>query len=176
MRGIVRTAAMLCLAAGLVVAGTAEAGADELCPMGGVVIMVAVDAEKAIEWLDDERREYLPSEEELGIRTLSDASDKIAMIIAGEFVYFGVADDRDDRETDEKNMTKAFGNELKFLKAAVQKEIKAMWKADVIDIDGGDVQKIAEAVGLGTISQDGRDWILETSDCQGMTVNLEDLD
>jgi hypothetical protein len=51
-----------------------------------------------------------------------------------------------------------------------------MWKAQVIDIDGGDVQAISEALGLGVISQDGRDWVLETADCEGMTINLEDLD
>jgi hypothetical protein len=174
MRGIVRTAAMLCLAGTLVAAGAATAGADELCPMGGAVLMVALDQDKAVEWLDDERRAYLP-DEGFGIRTVSDASDKIAMVMTTEFVFFGVADDEED-EVSDKKMNKAFGNGLKFLKEAVQKEVKAMWKAGVIDIDGGDVQAIGEAVGLGTISQDGSDWVLEAADCEGMTVNVDELD
>jgi len=166
---------MLCLAGTLVTAGAATAGADELCPMGGLVLMVALDQDKAVEWLDDERRAYLP-DEGFGIRTVSDASDKIAMVMTAEYVFFGVADDQDDEEVSDKQMSKAFGNELKFLKAAVQKEVKAMWKADVIDINGGDVQAIGQAVGLGTVSQDGRDWVLEAADCEAMTVNLEDLE
>jgi len=175
MKGFVRTAVMLCLAGSFVFLGAAAVGADELCPMGGAMLKVAVDQEKAVEWLDDDRRAYVP-DEGLGISTVSSATDKIGMILTDEFVFFGVADDRDDREADENRMTKAFGNELKFLRNAVQKEVKAMWKAQVIDIDGGDVQAISEALGLGVISQDGRDWVLETADCEGMTINLEDLD
>ena len=174
MRGFVRTFAMLCLAGSLVVAGAVTAGADELCPMGGVVVIVALDEDKAVEWLDAERRAYLPNEG-FGIMTASDFSGKIAMVMTAEYVFFGVADDEADDISDKK-MNKAFGNELKFLKQAVQKEVKAMWKADVIDIDGGDVQGISQAVGLGTVSQDGSDWVLETADCEGMTVNLEDLE
>jgi hypothetical protein len=176
MKGFVRTAVVLCLAGSLVIPGVAAAGADELCPMGGAMVKVAVDQDKAAEWLDDERRAYLPNEEGQGIRTFSEASGKIGLVLTEEFVFFGVADDRDDREADEKRMTKAFGNGLKFLRNAVQKEVKAMWKAQVIDINGSDVQAISEAVGLGVISQDGRDWVLETADCEGMTINLEDLD
>lgn len=174
MRGLVRTVAMLCLAVSLVVAGAVTAGADELCPMGGVVVMVALDEEKAVEWLDDERRAYLPNDG-MGIRTVSDASDKIAMVMTSDYVFFGVADDEAD-EVSDKQVSKAFGNGMKFLKEAVQKEVKSMWKADVIDIGGSDVQAIGKAVGLGTISQDGSDWVLEASDCEGMTVNLEDLE
>lgn len=177
MKGLFRTIVGLSLAGGLVLVGSFPAAAGELCPAGGALISAAVDSEKAVEWLDDEKRAYLTNEDgEWQVTTTSAASDKIAMVITAGYVYFGVADDRDDREADENRMTKAFGNKLKFLKEAVKKEIKAMWKAEAIDIDGRDVQAISDAVGLGTVSQDDRDWVLEAADCEAYTVNLDELD
>jgi hypothetical protein len=177
MKGVVRTVALMLLAGSLVFPGTAAAGADELCPMGGTMVKIAVDKDKAVEWLEDERRAFLLNEDAAWeLKTLSDASDKIALVLTEEYVYFGVADDRDDREADERRMSKAFGNGNKLLRGAVQKEIKAMWKAQIIDIGGSEVQEISEAVDIGTLSNDGRDWVFEAGDCDPLTVNLEELD
>lgn len=177
MKSFIRTAATFCLAAVIVVTASAAA-AEELCPMGGTLIDIAVDKDKALEWLEDERRAFLLEEEDdlWTITTLSDASDKIAVVMTEGFVFFGVADDRDDREADENRMEKAFGNDFKFLRNAVQKDIKAMWKAQIIDIEGGDVAKIEKAVGLGVLSGERGDWSLTDEDCQAMTVNVDELD
>ena len=175
MKGFVRSAAVLSLLACLVFAGTAVLAAD-ICPMGGVKISVPVDMEKAAEWLEDERREFISDDEGPAIIALSDKTDKIAVVLTADYVFFGVADDRDDREASESRMTKAFGNELRLLRAAVQDEVKELYRAQVIDIDGGDVSKIAEAVGLGTVSGGRGDWSLETEDCEAMTVNVDEID
>lgn len=172
-----RSAVLMLLALSLVFPVAATAWAEDLCPMGGTMVMVAVDRDKAVEWLEDGRRAFLLSEDDAWqLKTVSDASDKIALVLTEGYLFFGVADDRDDREADEKRMTKAFGNENKLLKGAVQKDVKAMWKAGVIDIAGGDVQNIVNAVAIGVVAQDGSDWVLETADCDGMTVNVDDLD
>ena len=173
MKGFGRSTVLMLLAVSLVLPVTATAGDEDLCPTGGTMVMVAVDKDKAVEWLEDGRRAFLLSEDDTWqLKTVSDASDKIALVLTEGYLFFGVADDRDGREVDERRMSKAF----KFLKGAVQKEVKAMWKAGVIDIAGGDVQNIVSAVGIGVVAQDGRDWGLETADCEGMTVNVEDLD
>ena len=54
MKKIMRTAAAVGLALTFAAGGALPAGAEELCPMGGVLIKVAVDTEKALEWFDDE--------------------------------------------------------------------------------------------------------------------------
>jgi len=178
MKVLIRTAALLLLAGSLVFPGVGMVQAGELCPMGGTMVMVAVDKDKAVEWLEDGRRAFLLNEDgdDWLLKTVSDSSDKIAIVLGAGHVYFGVADDRDDREADERRMSKAFGNENRLLTTAVQKEIRALWKAGAIDIDGGDVQAIAEASGIGVVSGERQDWTLETADCEPMTVNLDDLD
>ena len=112
MKGFGRNAVLMLLAAGLVLAGAAAANAEDLCPMGGAMVMVAVDKDKAAEWLEDGRRAFLLNEDDSWqIKTLSDASDKIALVITEGYLFFGVADDREEREADERRMTKAFGNQ-----------------------------------------------------------------
>ncbi len=180
MNGLKNFALMTCLCTGLVAFGAGAAGAEEIavpCPMGGTMVKVAVDKDKTVEWLDDERRAFLLQDEGdvWQITTLSSASDKIALVIGQEYLFFGVADDRDDREADDNRMTKAFGNNNRSLENAVKKEINDLWKAQAIDIRGGDVGDIAGAVGIGIVVQDGS-WALETADCQGMTVNVDELD
>jgi len=180
MQSLTRSAVMICLCFGLLVSGAVAAGAEEVlvpCPMGGTMVKVAVDKDKTVEWLEDGRRAFLLNEDGdlWQVTALSGASDKIALVLGPDYVFFGVADDRDDREADENRMTKAFGNDNKFLVNAVQKEINGMWKAGIIDIRGGDVSDIAGAVGLGVVQED-RGWNLETEDCQGMTVNVDELD
>ena len=180
MKGLKRFAMTSWLCVGLVASGAAAAGADEIvvpCPMGGMMVTVAVDKDKTVEWLEDDRRDFLLLEDAgvWQITTLSGSSDKIALVIGGEYVFFGVADDRDDREADENRMTKAFGNSNRTLESTVKTVINDMWKAQAIDIRGGDVSDIGGAVGIGVMSQEG-DWALETADCQGMTVNIDELD
>lgn len=178
MKVLIRTAVLMLLAASVVFPGAGTAQAGELCPMGGTMVMAAVDKDKAVEWLEDGRRAFLLNEDgdDWLLKTVSDSSDKIAIVLGAGYVYFGVADDRDDREADEKRMTRAFGNDHRILGTAIQKEIKELWKAGAIDISGGDVQAIAEAAGIGVVSGERQDWELETTDCEPMTVNLDDLD
>jgi len=43
-----------------------------------------------------------------------------------------------------------------------------------VKIQGADVQKLVDAVALGTLEKD-RDWELTTSDCKGMDLDASDL-
>jgi hypothetical protein len=159
----------------MVAGGSLSAAAGELCPAGGVLIKVAVDKEKAVEWLEDERLAYLLNEDDgWTVTTFSSKTDDIAAVWGEDYIFYGVADDRED-EVRERDMNKAFGNELAKLKDAVQDEFRELRKRGVIDIEGDDVAKIAGAVGLGTLSKDGDDWVLEAADCDAMTVNVDEI-
>lgn len=176
MRFFIRTAAVFCLAMLLTTGGALTAGAGELCPMGGVMIKVAVDKDKAVEWLEDERIAFqLVGDEAWTITTFSSKTDDIAAVLGEDFIFYGVADDKEDEVSDRK-MNKAFGNDLDKLSDVVQDEFRELRKADVIDIEGDDVAKVAGAVGLGTLSKDGDEWALEAGDCEAMTVNVGDIE
>lgn len=176
MRFVIRTAAVICLAAAMVAGGSLSAAAGEPCPAGGVMIRVAVDTEKAVEWLDGERLAYLLNEDDgWTVTTFSSKTEDIAAVWGEGYIFYGVADDRED-EVSERDMNKAFGNDLDKLKDAVQDEFRELRKNDVIDIEGEDVSNIANAVGLGTLSKDGDEWVLEAADCEAMTVNVDEID
>ena len=176
MRIFMRTAAVFSLAILLTAGGARAAGAGELCPMGGVMIKVAVDKDKALEWLDDERVAYVLNEDDGWlVTTFNSKTDSIGAVWGEDFIFYGVADDKDN-EVSERAMNKAFGNNLDKLKSAVQNEFRELRKNQVIDIEGDDVSKVSGAVGLGTLSKDGRDWVLEAGDCEAMTVNVDEIE
>ena len=49
-----------------------------------------------------------------------------------------------------------------------------LWKADAVKIQGGDVQKLADAAGLGTLRR-AADWELTTQDCKGTDLDASGL-
>lgn len=180
MKSAVRFLTVFGLAVVLMFFGTGPvlAGGGDLCPMAGLMITTAVDQEKAIEYLEDDRREFIQTgeDDDWGILVVSESSDDIALLLTAEYVFFGVADDRDDRVADERRIEKAFGDDMRSLKNAVKKEMKTLWKADVVGISGNDVQALSDAAGVGTLTNSGGDWELETTDCEGMTLNVDEID
>lgn len=145
-----------------------------LCPMGGTLIEVKVDKDKVAEWAERERKKTLVTEEPWTLTTMSEGSDDIALVFTNDGVFFGVAG-KDDRAVDERTAEKAFGNNLRILKETIKKTTGELKRRGGIEIDGSDVQALADAAGLGTLKKDGRDWKLETSGCEGKSINASDL-
>jgi hypothetical protein len=177
MKVMARMLVVALVGAGVVMGGVAPAlCADDqgLCAMGGTLIQVKVDKDKVADWADRERKKTVVTEDPWTLTTMGEGSDDIALVFTKEYVFFGVAG-KDDRAVDERIAEKAFGNNFRILKETVKKTMGELKRRNSVDIDGSDVQALADAAGLGTLAKDGRDWKLATSSCEGKSVNVSDL-
>ncbi len=105
--------------------------------------------------------------------TLGKSDDNIAILVGPGTVFFGVAG-KGGNELSDREIEKAFGKDLRKLSDAVKKEITELWKAGAVKIQGADVQKLVDAVALGTLEKD-RDWELTTQDCKGTDLDASEL-
>jgi hypothetical protein len=176
MKQTVKTLAVVLVGAGLVAFAAAPAVcADEFCAMGGTLIKAEVVKEKAIEWGKDRRKATIADEDSdtWSVLTLGRNDDDIAILVGPGIVFFGVSG-KGGNELSAREIEKAFGRDLRKLNDAVKKEITELWKAGAVKIQGADVQKLVDAVALGTLEKD-RDWQLTTSDCKGMDLDTSEL-
>ena len=176
MKQTVKTLAVALAGAGLVAFAAAPAVcAEDFCAMGGTQIKVEVVKEKAIEWGKDRKKATIAGEDgdAWSVLTLSKSDDDIAILVTPGSVFFGVAG-KGGNEVDARDAEKVFGKDLRTLSTVVTKELTELWKAGAVKIQGADVQKIADAVGLGTLEK-GRDWELTTQSCKGMDVDASEL-
>jgi hypothetical protein len=176
MKRMVKTLAVVLVGAGLVAVAAAPAVcADEFCPMGGTQVKIDVVKDKAIEFGKDSRKAVVANEDAAtwSVLTLSKSDNDIAILLSDAGVFFGVAG-RGGNELSDRDIEKAFGKDLGRLKEAVKDGMRALWKADVVKLQGSDIEKIADAAGLGTVA-DNRGWALTTQDCKGMDLDASDL-
>jgi hypothetical protein len=176
MKQTVKTLAVVLVGAGMVAFAAAPAVcADDFCAMGGTLIKAEVVKDKAIEWGKDRRKATVAGEDgdSWSVLTLSKSDDDIAVLVTPGAVFFGIAG-KGGNEVDARDIEKAFGRDLKKLGEAVKKEIGELWKAGAVKIQGGDVQAIANAVGIGSLEK-GRDWELTTQKCKGTDLDASSL-
>jgi hypothetical protein len=76
---------------------------------------------------------------------------------------------------DGNDAEKAFGNNLNNLRDAIKKELGDLRKADVVKLEGNDVQVLSDAAALGVLRQDGRNWELKTRDCKATELDASEL-
>ena len=176
MKQAVRTLAVVLVGGGLVAFTAAPAVCgDEFCAMGGTLIKAEVVKEKAIEWGKDRKKVIIAGEDTdtWSVLALGKNDDNIAILVGPGTVFFGVAG-KGGNELDTREIERAFGKDLRTLSEAVKKEMTELWKAGAVKIQGADVQKVADAVGLGTLEK-GRDWELTTQDCKGLDLDASEL-
>lgn len=176
MMRTVKTLAVALVGSALVgIAAAPAVGADEFCAMGGTLIKTEVVKEKAIEWGKDSRKAVVADEDSdsWSVLTLSKSDKGIVIRLSEGAVFFGAAG-KGGNELDDRDLEKAFGRDLRLLKEAVKDGIRDLWKAGVVKIQGADVQKIADATALGTLTND-RDWELTTQDCKGTDIDASEL-
>lgn len=176
MKRTVKTLAVVLVGAELVAFAAAPAVcADEFCAMGGTLIKVEVDKEKAIEWGKESRKVLIAGEDTdaWSVLTLSTSAKGIAVRVSEGAVFFGVAG-KGGNELDAREIERAFGKDLRNLKESVKDGVRDLWKAGAIKIQGADVQKLADAAGLGTLEKD-RDWELKAEDCTGTDIDASEL-
>ena len=176
MKHSVKTLAVVLVGAGLVAFAAAPAVCgDDFCAMGGVQIKAEVVKEKAIEWGNDHRKATIAGADGdvWSVLTLCKSNDDIAILVTPGSVFFGVAG-KGGNEVDARDAEKVFGKDLGKLSEAVKKEMGDLWKAGAVKIQGADVQKLSDAVALGTLEKDG-DWKLKTQDCKGTDLAASDL-
>jgi hypothetical protein len=176
MKKTVKTLAVVLVGAGLVAFAAAPAMCeDEFCAMGGTLIKAEVVKDKAIEWGKDRKKAMIAGEDTdiWSVLTLAKSDDGIAILVGPGTVFFGVAG-KGGREVDARGAEKAFGKDFRNLSDAVRKEMTELWKVGAVKIQGADVQKLSDAVGLGTLEKD-RDWVLTTKDCKGMDLDTSEL-
>lgn len=174
MRRTVR--ALVLVGACLLALGAGPAlAAEELCPMGGMMLKAEINKEKALDWAKDLRKVEVsePDSDAWSVLTLSRTDDDIAILVTGKFVFFGVAGR--GGEVHARDMEKAFGKDLKKLREVVRRDVGDLWKDGVLKITGGDVQPISNAAGLGVLEKDGGDWVLQTRDCQAVDLPTSGL-
>jgi len=177
MKKTVKTLAVVLVGAGLVAFAAAPAVcADEFCAMGGTLIKAEVDKEKALEWGKDRKEAIIVDHDDdtWSVLTLGKSNDDIAILVGPGTVFFGVAG-KGGREVDDRTADRVFGKDLRRLSEVVKKEMTELWKAGAVKIQGADVQKLIDAVALGTLEKDG-DWELTTSDCEGVDLDTSELD
>ena len=167
--------AVLAIVGMIVLEADPARSASELCPMGGVMVKTVIVKEKALDWAKG-----LPNVAVDGADTdawmvlaLSRTDRDIAMLVGPGYVFFGVAGR--GGEVYPQDIDKAFGKDLRKLREAVKKEMNELWKAGVVQIEDGDVQKISDIVGRGLIEKDGRDWALKTRNCQAVDLPASGL-
>jgi hypothetical protein len=177
MKQTVKTLAVVLVGAGLVAFAAAPAVcADEFCAMGGMLIKADVVKEKALAWGADRKKATVAGADTdtWSVLTLSKSDNDIAILVGPDTVFFGVAG-KGGREVDARGAEKVFGRDLRNLAEAVKKEMTELWKSGAVKIQGADVQKLVDAVALGTLEKGGRDWELKTQDCKGLDLDASDL-
>lgn len=179
---------MLALPAALTVAGVLAlsampaAAADELCPMGGMLVVAETDKDKALAWGKDRRKAVIANEDKedddrdnpWSVLTLSDRDKDIAILVRRGSVFFGVAG-RGRQEIDERAAEKAFGRGLSDLQDAVKNELDDLRKAGAVKIDGGDAGDLAKAAALGVFEKGRREWEHRTEPCTGTDLDASGL-
>jgi hypothetical protein len=149
--------------------------AEALCPMGGAMVVAGVDKAKALAWAAELSKRAVSGEDtaDWTALALSRTDKDIAILVGQGYVFFGVAGR--GGEVYPRDIEKAFGKDLGKLSETVKKIIGDLWKAGVVKIAGADVQKIADAAGLGSIEKEGSDWVLKTKDCQAVDLPASGL-
>jgi hypothetical protein len=149
--------------------------AEGLCPMGGAMVVAEVDKAKALAWAADQSNKDVGGADtaDWTVLTLSRTDKDIAILVGPGYVFFGVAGR--GGEVYPRDMEKAFGKDLGKLREAVKKIVGDLWKAGVVKIAGADVQKLADAAGLGSIEKEGSGWVLKTKDCQAVDLPASGL-
>jgi hypothetical protein len=149
--------------------------ADEFCAMGGTLIKVEVDKGKALDWAKDRRNVAVlaANSDAWAALSLSRSDKDIVVMVRPDGVFFGAAGR--GREIDERDAEKIFGRDFRNLREVVKREIGDLWKDRVVKIDGGDVQAISDAAGLGVLEKKGRDWELSTQKCAGLDIDVSEL-
>jgi hypothetical protein len=167
--------AVLAMVGMIVLEAYPASSASELCPMGGVMVSTVTVKEKTLDWAKQLLNVAVDGADTdvWSVLALSRADQDIAMLVGPGFVFFGVAGR--GGEVYPKDIDKAFGKDLGKLREAVKKEMNELWKAGVVQIESGDVQKIYDAVGRGLLEKDGRDWVLKTMDCQAVDLPASGL-
>jgi len=171
MHRTVWAAAAAFLGIGIITALPARAAAEAgICPMGGAMIAAPTDKDKALAWAAGRRRAEVSGEESdaWSVLALSDSSREVAILLGPGGVFFGVAGR--GGEVYPRDIEKAFGSDLRRLREAVRRDLGDLWKAGVVGISGGDVQKIADAAGLGVVAKEGSAWALTTRECQAVDL------
>jgi len=170
------------VAAALVLGAAAAEARDEFCPMGGTLVRIDVDKDKALRWIADSRQKSAEAKVEYGgvregdwavLATVSSSRD-IVVLVTEKFVFFGAAE-RDARELTDRNAEKYFGNGLRFLKETVKKEMSELDRAGAVRLSGSEAQDMSDAAGLGILEKSGRSWELKTEGCEGKTLAGSDL-
>lgn len=168
--------AVAMIGAGLLALGAVPAlGTDDFCEMGGTLIKTEIVKDKALDWAQDRREAQLKDEDSdaWSVLTLSRTDDGIAVLVTPGSIFFGVAG-KGGREVDTRVAEKAFGNDLRKLREAVKREMLDFWKAGVIKIQGGEIQALSEAAGLGALEK-GSVWELKTRNCKGVDLDTSGL-
>jgi hypothetical protein len=170
LAAVVVGAAVLALGAGPAVC------ADEFCAMSGTLVKVEVVKDKALAWGKDLKKATISGEDsdEWSVLTIATSANDIAILVNASGVFFGVAG-KGGQEVDARDAEKAFGRDLGDLKEAVKKVMGDLWKEGAVKVEGGDIQKLSEAAGLGTLEKSGRDWELKTQDCTGLDLDASAL-
>lgn len=176
MKRTVQALAAVLVGAGVFALGAGPAlGADEFCAMSGTLIKAEVVKDKALEWGKDRKGVVNDADDDTwSVLVLSKSDDDVAILLNANGVFFGLAG-RGGQEVEARDAEKAFGRDLGDLKEAVKKGMGDLWKADAVKIDGGDVQPLSDAAGLGTLEMSGRDWALTTQDCTGVDLDASGL-
>ena len=150
--------------------------ATDVCPMGGAMVVAEIDKDKALAWAADLKNKAVSGADtaDWSVLTLSSYSgNDIAILLGPGYVFFGVAGR--GGEVYPRDIEKAFGKDFGRLRDAVRKNVTDLWKAGVLKIAGADVQKISDAVGLGSIEKDGAGWTLKTKECQAVDLPASGL-
>lgn len=177
MKRTVQTLAAVLVGAGVLAlgAGAARCADDEFCAMSGTLVKAEVVKDKALEWAADRKGVVKDPDADTWSALVQSKSDNdVAVLVNATGVFFGVAG-RGGQEVEARDAGKAFGRDLGDLKEAVKKEMSELWKADAVKIDGGDVQPMSDAAGLGTLEKSGNDWALTTQDCVGLDLDASEL-
>ena len=159
----------------LAVSALPALSAEALCPMGGAMVVAEIDKDKALAWAADLKKKAVSGADtaDWTVLTLSRTDNDIAILLGPGYVFFGVAGR--GGEVYPRDIEKAFGKDLGWLRDAVRMTMTDLWKAGVVKIAGADVQKISDAAGLGAIEKDGTGWTLKTKNCQAVDLPASGL-
>jgi hypothetical protein len=149
--------------------------AADLCSMGGAMVTAETSKDKALDWAKDLSKKDIGGADtaDWSVLTLSQTDSDIAILVGPGYVFFGVAGR--GGEVYPRDIERAFGKDLRKLREAVKKDMGELRKAGVAKIEGGDVQKLSDAAGLGTLEKDGTGWTLKTKDCQAVDLPASGL-
>lgn len=149
--------------------------AEELCPMGGAMIVAEVDKDKALGWAGGLSRKAISGADvaDWTVLTLSRTDKGIAILVGPGYVFFGVAGR--GGEVYPRDIEKAFGKDLGKLRETVKNNMGDLRKAGVLKVADADIRQIADAAGLGSILKEGNGWVLKRRDCQAVDLPASGL-